>query len=82
MCILRRKYSLIKYLFYYLIGGSLKKIVVRYLNEFLEDNSVFYSYQFGFWKSNSTSHAIITLVERISKALDMGKYVVGVVLDL
>ena len=43
---------------------------------------MFYNYQFGFRKSHSTSHAIITLVERVSKALDMGKYVVGVFLDL
>ena len=33
-------------------------------------------------KNNSTSHAIITLVERVSNALDTGKYVVGVFLDL
>ena len=59
-----------------------KKIEATYVIEFLEDNSVFYNYQFGFRKSNSTSHAIITLVERVSKALDMGKYVVGVFLDL
>ena len=38
---------------------------------------MFYNYQFGFKKS----HAIITLVERVSKALDMGKYVVGVFFD-
>ena len=59
-----------------------EKIVATYIIEFLEDNSVFYNYQFGFRKSHSTSHAIITLVERVSKALDMGKYVVGVFLDL
>ena len=39
---------------------------------------MFYNYQYGFWKSHSTNHVIITLVERVSKALDMGKYVVGV----
>ena len=41
-----------------------------------------YQYQFGFRKNNSSSHAIITLVEKVSKALDTGKYVVGVFLDL
>ena len=29
-----------------------------------------------FRKNHSTSHAIITLVERVTKALDTGKYVV------
>ena len=43
---------------------------------------MFYNYQFGFRKSHSTSHAIITIVERVLKALDMGKYVVGVFLNL
>ena len=38
-----------------------EKIVATYLIAFLEDNSVFYNYQFGFRKS----HAIITLVERV-----------------
>ena len=56
----------------------LQKIVAIYVNKFLEDNSVFYNSNFGFRKSHSTSHVIITLVGRVSKALDMGKYVVGV----
>ena len=36
----------------------------------------------AFGKNHSTNHAIITLVERVTKALDTGKYVVGVFLDL
>ena len=41
----------------------------------------FYQYQFGFRKNYSTSHAIITLVGKVSIAIDTGKYVVGVFLD-
>ena len=41
--------------------------------DFLDDNMVFYKGQFGFRKNHSTSHAIITLVERVSKALDTGR---------
>ena len=59
-----------------------EKIVATHVIEFLEDNNVFYQYQFGFRKNHSTSHAIIALVEKVSKALDTGKYVVGVFLDL
>ena len=55
-----------------------EKIVATYVIDFLDDNMVFYKHQFGFRKNHSTSHAIITLVERVSKALDTGKYVVGV----
>ena len=36
----------------------------------------------SFRKHHSTSHAIITLVERVTKALDTGKCIVGVFLDL
>ena len=43
---------------------------------------VFYKRQFGFRKNHFTSHAIITLVERVSKTLDTGIYVVGVFMDL
>ena len=50
--------------------------------DFIDDNIVFYKRQFGFRKNHSTSHAIITIVERVSKTLDTGKYVVGVFLDL
>ena len=38
--------------------------------------------QFGFRKGHSTSHAIITLVNKISKSLDEGKIVGGVYLDI
>ena len=45
------------------------------------ENKLFYCNQFGFRKQHSTSHAIITLVEKVSKALDNGEIVVGVFLD-
>ena len=59
-----------------------EKIVSKYVLRFLDDNNIMYEYQFGFRKHHSTSHAIITLVERVTKALDPGKYIVGVFLDL
>ena len=40
----------------------------------------FYQYLFGF--RNNNNHAIITLVEKVSKALDTRKYVVSIFLDL
>ena len=56
--------------------------VFKYVLRFLDDNNILYEYQFGSRKHHSTSHAIITLVERVTKALDRGKYIVGVFLDL
>ena len=48
----------------------------------MDENKLFYCNQFGFLKQHSTCHAIITLVEKVSKALDTGKIVVSVFLDL
>ena len=39
----------------------------------MEENELFYKHQFAFRKQHSTSHAIITLIERVSKALDTEK---------
>ena len=50
--------------------------------DFLEHNNILYDFQFGFRKHHSTNHAIITMVEKVSNALDTGKIVVGVFLDL
>ena len=54
----------------------------KYVVDFLDDNNILYHYQFGFRKHHSTSHVIITLVERVTKALNTGKYIVGVFFDL
>ena len=47
----------------------------------MEENKLFDCNQFGFQKQHSTSNAIITLVDKVSRALDTGKMVVGVFLD-
>ena len=64
------------------ISKIYKKIVANYLIDFFESQDILYKYQFGFRKSHSTSHAIITLIDRVSQALDTGKYVVGLYLDI
>ena len=49
--------------------------------EFLDLHNVLYDKQFGFRQRHSTSHAVITLVEKITHALDSGKVVGGVFID-
>ena len=34
------------------------------------ENNILYDKQFGFYKGHSTSQAIITLVDKVSKSLD------------
>ena len=60
---------------------SLNKNISNHLLNFIETNKIQYDNQFGFRKNHSTTHAIITLVVKVTKAIDTGKIVVGV-LDL
>ena len=58
-----------------------EKIMANHLLEFLNSNNTLYKLQFGFRKHFSTSHAIISLVEKINKAISSDKYMIGVFLD-
>ena len=64
------------------ISKIFEKIVADSVIDFLEDHDILYNKQFGFRKRHSTTHAIIALTEKISMALDSGKIVGGVFLDL
>ena len=50
--------------------------------EFINVNNILYEKQFGFRQGHATGHAIMTLVEKVTKALDTGKIVVGVYMDI
>lgn len=57
-------------------------IMYKRLNEFIISCNLLYKYQFGFREGHGTDLALITLVDKISEALDSGDYVLGVFLDL
>ena len=59
-----------------------EKVMYKHLINFVDKNDILYKYQFGFRRQHSTNHAVITLVEKITNALDKGKVVVGCFLDL
>ena len=59
-----------------------EKIIYNHIINFLTINDILYDKQFGFRKGHATNHAIITLVDKVARALDTGKIVVGVYLDL
>ena len=52
------------------------------LLSFVNKHSLLYKYQFGFRKGYSANFAMITLIDKISQALDEGKYVLGIFFDL
>ena len=45
-------------------------------------SSVIFSKQFGFRKAHSTTHALLSMVERLRKCLDNGQFAIGVFVDL
>ena len=58
-----------------------EKIIYFFIIEFLDIHNVLYDRQFGFRQRHSTSHAVITLVEKITHVLDFGKVVGGIFID-
>ena len=48
-----------------------EKIVYNHLINFINKHNILYKYQFGFRKRHSTNHAITTLVDKVSNALDV-----------
>lgn len=59
-----------------------ERLMHNRLMSFIDANNLLYKYQFGFRKAHGTDLALITLVDKISSALDSGNYVLGVFLDL
>ena len=49
--------------------------------EFINENGLLYEYQFGFQKGKSASMASVTLIDKVTEALDKGEYIIGVFLD-
>ena len=64
------------------ISKIIEKLVHRQLYGLLEFNNFLYTNQFGFRNPHSTNHALITITEKIKKAIDDGKITCGVFLDL
>ena len=50
--------------------------------DFVEETIILNDNQFGFRRNYSNSQAIIYLLERVAKALDKGKIIVGLIIDL
>ena len=58
-----------------------EKVMANFFTNFLDANDLLYNSQFGFRHNHSTSHGIITLIEKISRALDTGKIVCSIFID-
>jgi hypothetical protein len=58
-----------------------ESVMYRRLIKFINAKKILYELQFGFIEKSSTSMAINLLVDKISKAMDEGKYSIGIFLD-
>ena len=64
------------------IDKIFEKILYERLQSFLTKNKILYPQQFGFRKSYSTSHAVLSITQKIYDALESGKYAYAVFVDL
>ena len=58
-----------------------EKIMYNRLINFLDKFSILYEYQFGFRRKRSTHMALISLIDKLTQAIENGEYVIGVFLD-
>jgi retron-type reverse transcriptase len=59
----------------------LEKLMAARLTKFIEKNNVLSKHQYGFRKNRSTELAVLDFTDKITKAIDEGKFTVGVFLD-
>ena len=59
-----------------------ERLMYNNVFNFMNEKELSYKYQFGFRQNHSTQQAIISLVDKITKSLDSGDIVIGVILDL
>ena len=59
-----------------------ERLVYNRLISFIEKHDLLYKFQFGFRAKHSANMALITLVDKITTAIDKGDIVIGLFLDL
>ena len=64
-----------------LISKIIERLMYNRLLNFINKHNLLYAYQFGFRQKYSTYMALLTLVDKISTALDEGDKVIGIFLD-
>ena len=70
-----RPVSVLPGFFFYKI---IERLMYNRLIEFINENGLLHKYQFGFQKGKSTSMALVTLVDKITEALDKGECIISV----
>ena len=64
------------------ISKLLERIMYNRIYKHITKNNLLYTKQFGYQAKNSTSFAIIKLIDQIAKAFDENKFTLGIFIDL
>ena len=64
-----------------MLSKVFEKVMYSRLIDFLEDDKILFVNQFGFRKSHSSYMALMLLVDKLTKALENGVYIICVFLD-
>ena len=64
------------------ISKIFERVMYDRLDNFLTSLEIIYKFQFGFRKTYSTNHALLSIVEQIRNALDKKMFSCGVFIDL
>ena len=59
----------------------LEKLVFNRLSNYLEKRELIYSKQFGFRSHHSTVHAVLSIIDKVQKAIEDREYSCGIFLD-
>ena len=65
-----------QYLFYQFFSKIIERLMYHRLIEFINENGLLYEYQFGFQRGKSTSMALVTLIDKVTEALDKGECII------
>ena len=63
------------------LSKLLEKVVYSRTIDFLKHHNTFFDFQFGFREKHNTTHAILTLINKITQASDQHCHTIGVFLD-
>ena len=64
------------------ISKIIEKIVFNQLSVYFKDSKLFTEHQYGFRKEHSTEHAVLELIDRITKTMDNDEIPINIYLDL
>ena len=65
-----------------IVSKLLEKLMCKRLLNFLEKEKILFDSQFGFRTNHSTDHAILSITDKIQRAIDERDYSCGIFLDL